>query len=380
MRLREDSPGTGRGRRTVLAGLCAAALLSGVVSPPTAAAQATPVPLGTAEDFAVLGATTVTNTGPSEITGDLGVSPGTAITGFPPGVVIGTIHPGDPAAAQAHADAAIAYDLAAGRVVTDTIATELGGTTVTPGVYDSASGTFTINGILTLDAQGDPDPVFIFKTATTLVTGADSSVTLVGGVLPSDVYWQVGSSATLGIGSALVGTVLAFTSITATTGAVVDGRLLAVNAAVTLDTNTITIAAAPVLSITGPETADLGSTIPGQDISGQIGPVTVDSAEVGSWTATVSTTAFTSLVGAPIPPADVSYWSGPVTSQVGVGAPTPGQPTAADAEDLAAPRTAFSMTAIDGDATLTWNPTLVVIVPLAAVAGVYTATVTHSVA
>jgi hypothetical protein len=219
------------------------------------ARAAAPVPLGNADIFAVLAGTTVTNTGPTVVNGDLGVSPGTAITGFPPGVVIGTMHSADVAAANAQVDLTTAYNNAAGQAVTATIGTELGGSTLPPGVYDSAAGDFGITGTLTLDGQGDPNAIFIFKTASTLVTAADNSaVNLIGGAQSCNVFWQVGSSATLGTNTLFAGNILALTAITATTGAVVNGRLLARNAAVTLDSNSISRAtcdeAGPTIRIT----------------------------------------------------------------------------------------------------------------------------------
>ncbi|HSI81075.1 MAG TPA: ice-binding family protein [Solirubrobacterales bacterium] len=199
-----------------------------------------PVLLGTAESFAVLGGSTVTNTGPTVISGDLGVFPGCEVTGSAQIVITGTIHECDAVAQQAQADLLTAYNAAAGQIPTAQLATELGGQTLTAGVYDSASGTFQITGILTLDAQGDPDAVFIFQTDSTLITASSSQVLLINGAQACNVFWQVGSSATLGTDSSLVGNVLALTSITANTGATVDGRLLALNGAVTLDTNVVT--------------------------------------------------------------------------------------------------------------------------------------------
>ena len=199
-----------------------------------------PVSLGTAADFAVLAGSTVTNTGATTINGDVGLSPGTSVTGFPPGDVNGTIHAADSVAAQAKTDLTTAYNDAAGRPTTNTVPVELGGTTQTPGVYDSPAGTFGITGTLTLDAQGDPNAVFVFKAASTLITASASSVNLVNGARSANVFWLVGSSATLGTYSILRGNVLALASITVTTGVNVDGRVLARTAAVTLDTDTIT--------------------------------------------------------------------------------------------------------------------------------------------
>jgi hypothetical protein len=220
--------------------ICSTILLMGVVGPPSASAATPPISLGTAAHFAVLAGATVTNTGPTTINGDLGLSPGTAVTGFPPGLLNGTLHAADPIALQAKTDLGTAYDAAAALPSTATVPVELGGTTKTPGVYDSAAGTFGITGTLTLDAQGDPDAVFIFKTASTLITASTSGVTLINGAQSANVFWQVGSSATLGTYSTLRGTVMALASITVTTGVTVDGRTLARTAAVTLDTNTIT--------------------------------------------------------------------------------------------------------------------------------------------
>jgi hypothetical protein len=207
---------------------------------PNASAAILPVSLGTAANFAVLAASTITNTGPTTINGDLGLSPGTSVTGFPPGEVAGTVHTADAAAMQAKNDLAAAYDDAAGRPTTATVPVELGGTTKTAGVYDSPAGTFGITGTLTLDAQGDPDAVFIFKAASTLITASASSVNLANGARAANVFWLVGSSATLGTYSILRGNVLALASITVTTGVIVDGRTMARTAAVTLDSDTIT--------------------------------------------------------------------------------------------------------------------------------------------
>jgi len=200
----------------------------------------TTVPLGTADNFAVLAGSTITNTGMSGITGDLGLSPGTSVTGFPPGTLNGTQHVADAAALQAQNDLTNAYTNAVGQTPVSTIGTELGGTTQGPGVYDSASGTFGINGTLILDAQGDPNAVFIFKTASTLITAGSSTVVLTNNAQACNVFWQVGSSVTLGTNSTFKGNILALTSATITTGANVQGRILARNAAVTIDSGTIT--------------------------------------------------------------------------------------------------------------------------------------------
>ncbi len=202
------------------------------------AAQA-PVGLGTATSFAVLAGTTVTSTGPSTVSGDLGVSPGSAVTGFPPGAVSnGTVHAADAVAAQAQAAVTTAYNDAAGRTPFTTVGADLAGQTLAAGVY--RGGALGLTGTVTLDAQGDPNAVFIFQAASTLITASSSRVALVNGAQACNVFWQIGSSATLGTNSVFVGTVLALTAITAATGASVAGRLLARNAAVTLDSNTVT--------------------------------------------------------------------------------------------------------------------------------------------
>jgi len=207
----------------------------------TTAGQA-PVPLGSADTFAVLAGSTVTSTGGTTVNGDLGLSPGTAVTGFPPGVVNGAIHAGDAIAAQAQLDLTSAYNDAAGRTVgAITVAGNLGGQTLTPGLYKSTSSLEISSGDLTLDAQGDANAVFIFQMGSTLTTTAGRQVILSGGAQAANIVWQVGSSATLGTTSGFKGNILALTSITVTTGATVEGRLLARNGAVTLDANTITI-------------------------------------------------------------------------------------------------------------------------------------------
>jgi hypothetical protein len=209
------------------------------VAPVAFGAQAT-VGLGTASSFAVLAGSTVTNTGPSVISGNVGLDPGSAVTGFPPGIVnAGTIHITDAVALQAQSDLTTAYNDAAGRSSTSTISSDLAGRTLTSGVYSSASS-LGLSGDLTLDAQGDPNAVFIFQAGSTLTAGSSSHVTLTGGAQACNVFWQVGSSATIGTGSQFVGNILALTSISMTTGATLDGSVLARNGAVTLDTNTIT--------------------------------------------------------------------------------------------------------------------------------------------
>jgi hypothetical protein len=224
--------------------LLAAFVLSGSRS----AFAATAVNLGTAGNFAVLGATTVTNTGSTVVNGDLGLSPGTSVTGFPPGTVNGIKHVTDAVAAQGQTDLVAAYNAASSQTGAVTVSGDLGGRTLTPGVYNSASS-LGLTGTLTLDGQGNPSAVFIFQAGSTLTTQSASRVSLVNGAQACNVFWQVGSSATLGTNSNFSGNIMALSSITATTGAVINGSVLARNGAVTLDTNTVTKAtcAAPVV-------------------------------------------------------------------------------------------------------------------------------------
>ena len=189
-------------------------------------------------DFSVLAGSTVTNTGSTVVTGDVGVSPGSAVTGFPPGLASGTIHRADAAAAQAQTTLTAGYIDAAGRSGGTTEAGDLVGKTLTAGVYKSTSS-LALSGDLTLDAQGNPDAVFIFQVGTTLTTGSASHVLLANKASACNVFWQIGSSATLGTSSVFKGNILALTSITLTTGAKLEGRALARNGAVTLDGNTI---------------------------------------------------------------------------------------------------------------------------------------------
>jgi type VI secretion system secreted protein VgrG len=221
-----------RKRLTVLA-LVFAALLHG---PSAAVAQQL-------SSFAVLGGSTVTNTAtPTIVTGNLGVSPGSAVTGFPPGIVTGgTIHAADAVAAQAQSDLTTTYNNLAGAPCnTDLTGQDLGGKTLAPGVY-CFSTSAQLTGTLTLDGQGNPNAVFVFKIGSTLTTASASSVVLINSASSCGVFWQVASSATLGTGTALAGSIVALSSITLNTGSSVTGRTLARNGAVTLDDNNVTV-------------------------------------------------------------------------------------------------------------------------------------------
>jgi len=233
---------------SLAASVAFAALL---LRPSPALAAASAPPLGSAETFAVLGGTTVTNTGATIITGDLGVSPGTALTGFAAvdgglGVVNGTIHAGDAVAAQAHNDAMTAYNALLNQPCDFTYGTvePLGGKTLTPGVHCFPSSADLAAGeTLTLDFQGNDNAVFVFKIGSTLVAKTGSIVDVIGRgptCNGSNVFWAVGSSATIGTDTTFVGNILAFTSIGLQARASVDGRALAIGGAVTMDTNNVT--------------------------------------------------------------------------------------------------------------------------------------------
>ena len=202
---------------------------------------ATPsIGLGTAASFSVLAGSTVTNTGPTTMFGDLGLSPGSSVTGAPH--VLGATHVDDAVAIGAKSSLTTAYNDAASRPTNGSAGTDLSGQTFTPGVRTASSSLLLSSGSVTLNAEGNPNAVFIFQIGSTLTTGSNTRVTLINGAQACNVFWQVGSSATLGTGTAFVGTVMAAETITAGTAATVHGRLLASTAAVNLDTNTITTA------------------------------------------------------------------------------------------------------------------------------------------
>lgn len=187
-----------------------------------------------------LSGTTITNTGKTVINGDVGLFPGTALTGQSSLSLNGNSHLDDAVANIAKSDLVSSYEGDDTNIASTCIPTELGGRTLTHGNYDSDSGTFGITGTLTLDAKGDPNAHFIFKTASTLITATGSNIKLVNGANPNNIIWRVGSSATLETYSHFVGRIFALTSITVNTGATVRGQLLARNGAVTLDSNVIT--------------------------------------------------------------------------------------------------------------------------------------------
>jgi type VI secretion system secreted protein VgrG len=221
--------------------------------------------LGTAENFAVLAGSTATNTGSTIVTGDLGVWPGTEVTGFPPGIVNGTIYPGGAVAQQAQSDVTVAYNDVAGRACNvDLSGTDLGGLTLTEAVYCFSSSA-QLTGQLVLDAEGNADALFIFQIGSMLTTASNSSVLVINNGTECNVYWQVGSSATLGTSTAFAGNILALTSITLNTGADVSGRSLARNGAVTMDSNDI-FAANCTETPTNVSLSNFGNDSPGINI------------------------------------------------------------------------------------------------------------------
>jgi len=203
--------------------------------------QAT-VPLAGTATLALLSGSAISNTGATVITGDIGLSPGTSVGGFPPGILNGTLHINDAIANQAKLDLTTAYNDAAGRTCTDmvTLSGNIGGLTLTPGLYKSTSSLAISSGDLTFDAKGNSSAVFIIQIASSLTTTSGRQVFLSGGALASNIFWQVGSSATFGTTSVFKGTLLVMQSITFDTGASMDGRAFAQTGAIVLAGNTIT--------------------------------------------------------------------------------------------------------------------------------------------
>jgi hypothetical protein len=252
-----------------------AACAVGLVVATGALAAATAVPLGQTDSYSLLAGAGITNTGPTTVSGDIGTFPTTSISGLGSLTVGGANHAGDAVTQQAKTDLITAYDVAAGEGPTSPVTADLGGHTLIPGVYN-ASSSMGLTGALTLNAQGDPNAVFVFQMGSTLTSASGSQINLINGAQACNVFWQVGSSATLGTGSTFIGTIIALTSITVTTGVTIDGRVLARNGAVTLDTDTITTSRCTTTpgGTTPPVTP--GGTTPGTttDTTGPATPLT----------------------------------------------------------------------------------------------------------
>ena len=313
-------------RRRLAAGLVVTAglvILGGAVGTMAASAAQPRVGLGTAASFSVLAGTTVTNTGASVVSGDLGVSPGTAVTGFPPGLVVnGTIHSADAVSRQAKADLTIAYNDARGRKPVIGVPADIGGKHLVAGVY-KASSALGLTGTVTLDAQHNPNAVFIFQAPSTLITASSSTVNLINGAQACNVFWQVGSSATLGTRTTFVGNILALTSASLDTGATVHGRVLARNGAVTLDDNVITrsVCAASAPTTTTSAGGSTTTTVAGGATTTTAPGATTTTAP-GSTTTTAPGSTTTTVAGGP--PTTVTTPGPPTT----VPSPHTGEPWA----------------------------------------------------
>jgi ice-binding like protein len=241
----------------------------------------TPVVLNSSSTYAVLANSTVTNTGPTHLAGDLGLSPGTSVTGFPPGTFTGTENVNNASAAGAQGNLTKAYNDAANRTNCPiTIAGNLGGQTLTPGLYKSTSSLAVSSGDLTLSGQGDAGAVFIFQVASSLTTTVGRFVNLTNGTQPGNVFWAVGSTATLGTNSTFAGTIMAYASVTLASGATLDGRALARTGAVTLAANSVTVPASssptyPVtFNATGlPPTTNWTATLGGAQVTSNMSSI-----------------------------------------------------------------------------------------------------------
>jgi hypothetical protein len=316
-------------RRRRLASLAATACAIAVVLVPSGAGAAivATVPLGTSAQYAVLAGSTVTNTGASILNGSLGLSPGTSVTGFPPGQVVApaTTHIDDAAARQAQSDLTAAYVDAAGRPLDATTTADLANLTLQGGVYAGPSkGALALTGPLTLDGAGNQNSVFIFQTDSSLTTGTASSVNLINGAQACNVFWQVGSSATLGENSTFAGTILALTSVTVNSEVTIQGRALARNGAVTLIDDTFNPTACAAQQPTTTTTAPTTTTTTTARTTTTTAPGTTPTTVPG----TTTPVGGDGTVGIPIAGPGGSP-TGPTTPSPGVAAvgPTAGSPT-----------------------------------------------------
>ncbi len=265
------------------------------------ASAATTVNLGSASSYAVLAGSTITNTGSTTITGDIGLSPGTAVTGFPPGIVSGTTQVANAQSLAAQTSATAAYLTAASATPATSIAGGvLGGLTLNPGVYNYTSA-LSLTGTLTLNAGGNPAAVFIIQSGSTLTTASGSAVMLAGNAQACNVFWQVGSSATLGTTTSFAGTILALTSATLNSGAQVNGRVFAQTGAVTLDGNAITVPTCAATTVTTTTTSPTTTTTTSPTTTTTTPPTTTTTVPVTTTTSPTTTTTTRTIVpkGAP---------------------------------------------------------------------------------
>jgi ethanolamine utilization microcompartment shell protein EutS len=355
----------------------------------TARSSTAPVDLGTDSAFAVIGGSTVTSAGASVLTGDLAVSPGVAVIGFPPGTLNGTLYVSDATAVKAQADLVTALGDAAGRSG-ELIDGDLTGLTLTPGVYGTGAG-LALAGTLTLDAQGDPNAVFILQAASTLVTAANSAVDLVGGAQACNVFWAVGSSATLGADSVMNGTVMAATAITMGSELTLDGRALARDAAVTIVDDTVTAPKCNLLTNTAPAitpftvkltglTQTVHTALGAWDVNDATGTGAGYSVTVAATNPTVDGSAAGAGTGA-------SITLTPTTATAATSNPAPTGPVAEPAQTLGpTPSTIDNAPAGTGQGEWDFaadngtNENLAVVIPGDASAGAYSSTLTFTTA